>query len=152
MVAHQQSFKSLAALSLGVAALALAGCRDRTAGQPGPTHVQLAAEGALPPQIRKAPEVVRVAYRFALANRELLQHVPCHCGCGSMGHDSNAACYLSAASAAGKPVFDTHAIGCSICVDITHDVMRLAGQGRQLAEIRSYVESTYGRYGPSNLQ
>ena len=132
-------------------AVSLSGCRDRAAEQTPRTGIQLAAASALPAQMQAAPEVVRVAYRFALANREVLRHVPCHCGCGAMGHDSNAACYLTAASAEGAPVFDTHALGCSICVDITHDVMRLMGQGKQLAEIRAYVETTYGRYGPSNL-
>jgi Protein of unknown function with PCYCGC motif len=48
--------------------------------------------------------------------------------------------------------FDSHALGCSICVDITQDAMRLLRQGKSVQDIRAYVDQTYSRYGPSNMQ
>ena len=44
--------------------------------------------------------------------------------------------------------FDSHALGCSICVDITLDTIRLIEQGKDIAEIQAYVDSQYSRYGP----
>jgi hypothetical protein len=55
---------------------------------------ELAPESLLPNDISRAPDEVREAYRFAIANRDTLRYIPCYCGCGSEGHTSNASCYL----------------------------------------------------------
>jgi Protein of unknown function with PCYCGC motif len=72
---------------------------------------KLAPESILPPDIRKAPEDVREAYRFALANRNTLRYIPCYCGCGEQGHTSNASCYFKDDSTPEKPVFDRMSVG-----------------------------------------
>ena len=105
----------------------------------------------LPHEMRQAATAVREAYQFAGANPEILQAIPCYCGCGAMGHTSNFACYVSDVSPAGEIIYDSHALGCSICVDITQDTMRLLRQGTGLEEIRAYVDSTYAAFGPSNM-
>jgi hypothetical protein len=94
---------------------------------------------------------VQEAYRFALGNPEILEQVPCYCGCGAIGHRSNYQCYLKGIGPDGAPQFDNHALGCSICVDITQDVMRLLDEGKSIPEIREYVDATYSKYGPSNI-
>jgi cytochrome c-type biogenesis protein CcmH/NrfF len=68
-----------------------------------------------------------------------------------MGHTSNYACYFSGQDQNGAFQFDSHALGCSICVDITQDVMRLMKEGKQTQEIRAYVDGAYSRFGPSNI-
>jgi hypothetical protein len=68
-----------------------------------------------------------------------------------MGHTSNYDCYVASVSDQGKITFDDHALGCSICVDITQDAMRLQGQGKSPANIRAYVDQAYSKYGPSNI-
>ena len=40
---------------------------------------KLAPENILPPNIAKAPEEVREAYRFAIINRYTLRYIPCYC-------------------------------------------------------------------------
>ncbi len=105
----------------------------------------------LPAQVRSAPATVRAAYQFAAANPELMKQVPCYCGCGSIGHTSNYDCYVSAVDAKGVISYDNHALGCSLCVDITQDAIRLSGQGKSATEIRAYVDSTYSKYGTSNM-
>ncbi len=149
---HLDRPRWLAALSLTLVAMALGGCSDRAPENGARTTIQLASISQLPPEVQLAPVAVSEAYRFAVANPAVLREVPCYCGCGAMGHTSNGACYLAAVSREGAPVFDGHALGCSICVDITHDVMRLMRQGKALAEIRAYVDTTYARYGPSNFR
>ena len=112
----------------------------------------LASPDRLPVEVRQAPVTVRQAYQFALANTELLRHIPCYCGCGRMGHTSNAACYLKHDSAPGQTTVENHALGCSICVDITQDVMRMQREGRSLNEMQRYIRDTYSSYGPSNIE
>jgi hypothetical protein len=67
---------------------------------------RLAPEDLLPADIRRAPAEVREAYRFAIANRDILRYIPCYCGCGSEGHTSNASCYVKDGSSGEKLEFD----------------------------------------------
>jgi Protein of unknown function with PCYCGC motif len=105
----------------------------------------------MPEDVKNAPVLVQQAYQFNVANPEVMKQIPCYCGCGAMGHTSNYACYVSGVDADGKVKFDTHALGCSICVDITQDAMRLLKQGKTAPEIKAYVDQTYSKYGPSNM-
>jgi hypothetical protein len=109
----------------------------------------LAPESALPAKIRQAPRGVKDAYRFAIANRGVLQQIPCFCGCGTDGHKNNADCYIRAVKPDGQVVFDYMSYGWGICVDITRDVMRMLDAGSPLKDIRAYVDRTYSRFGPS---
>ena len=115
------------------------------------SSLQMLSADALPAQIRTAPAVVVDAYRYAVANPDMLTQVPCYCGCDSMGHQSNYACYVSEVDSSGVPVYDIHALGCSICVDITQDVMRMHKEGKTLGEIRAAIDEIYALYGPSNM-
>lgn len=111
--------------------------------------IVLAANEALPAFLSAATPRVRDAYRFAVANPHMLEQIPCYCGCEKIGHTSNLGCYIDSATAGGAIVYDRHASGCGICVDITQDVMRLAQTGQSLWEIRAYVDAQYSRFGPS---
>jgi hypothetical protein len=127
----------------------LTGCSAKEAG--GEQAFPMSHLEGAPAEVLNAPAAVRDAYAFAVANPEIVKELPCYCGCGAMGHTSNYACYVSAVDASGNVSYDTHALGCSICVDITLDAMRMLKQGKALPEIRTFVDDTYARYGPSNL-
>ena len=138
--------------SLAIAAIAFVLLPGLSACSPAPGQgLQMLPASSLPPDLRVQPATVRAAYQFAAANPELMQQVPCYCGCGAIGHTSNYSCYISSTDPQGKLTFDSHAEGCSICVDITQDVMRLSRQGRSAGQIRAYVDDTYSQYGTSNL-
>ena len=122
-----------------------------TACASNPEHeVKMAPMNMLPAQMQNAPTQVREAYQFAVANPDATKNVPCYCGCGAMGHTSNYSCYVKEAKADGTVVFDDHALGCSLCVDITQDVMRLSKDGRAPPDIHAFVVSTYSKFGPPN--
>src|SRR4030042_7096105 len=113
-----------------------------------PAAPNLASAEALPAEVRSAPVSVQQAYRFALANPDVLQQIPCYCGCGAMGHTSNYDCYISGVGSDGQTAFDTHALGCSICVDITQDTMRLIKQGKSRSEERRVGKECRSRWSP----
>jgi hypothetical protein len=117
----------------------------------GDIHLNMASMDLMPAEVHSAPVAVQEAYQFNVANPEIMKGIPCYCGCGSIGHTSNYDCYVSAIDAAGKITFDNHALGCSICVDITQDVMRMLQDGKSPQEARAYIDSTYSKYGPSNI-
>lgn len=137
----------LVGLLLAAAAALLAGCGGASAG-PAVT-LNMAAVSAMPPAVQAAPKAVLEAYQFNVANPEIMRQMPCYCGCGSIGHDSNYACYVQDVAADGRVQFDGHALGCGICVDITHDVMRGVLDGKDLQTIRWDVDTKYSRFGPS---
>lgn len=105
----------------------------------------------MPAEVQSAPVIVQEAYQFAAANPDIMENIPCYCGCGNIGHASNYACYVSHVDDNGQITFDNHALGCSICVDITQDVMRMLREGKSLQDTRINIDATYSRYGPSNI-
>lgn len=52
------------------------------------------ADDLWPEAFLQAPAVVQDVYRYAVANRDTLQWMPCFCGCGAGGHTSNYDCYV----------------------------------------------------------
>lgn len=113
--------------------------------------MNMASMEDMPAEVQAAPSAVRESYQFAVSHPEVLQGIPCYCGCGDMGHTSNYACYVSGENADGSLIYDTHALGCSICVDIAQDAIRLNKQGQSIPEIKTYIDQTYAQYGPSNM-
>lgn len=105
----------------------------------------------MPAEVQSAPVTVQEAYQFAAANPGVMKAIPCYCGCGGIGHTSNYDCYVSSVDAQGNITFDNHALGCSICVDITQDAMRMMREGKTVPEIRAYIDAAYSKYGTSNM-
>lgn len=112
-----------------------------------PSHdLKMTSLNTLPTKMQNAPTRVREAYQFAVANPDALKNVPCYCGCGAIGHTSNYSCYYNEA----KQMFDEHALGCSVCVDIAQDVMKLTRDGKSPPDIRAVIVATYSQFGPPN--
>ena len=139
---------------LSLAGGLLTGCGTKAASATTATDhdLKMAPMSMMPDDVKSAPAVTQQAYQFAVANPAVMQHIPCYCGCGAMGHTSNYSCYVESVDAAGKVKFDGHALGCSICVDITQDAMRLTKEGKSPQAIKAYVDKTYSQYGPSNMK
>jgi len=135
---------------LGLSALVVA-CTGTNASRSASDSFPMASLATMPTKVQAAPVTVQQAYQFAVANPEILKQIPCYCGCGGMGHTSNYSCYVTEENADGSPRFDDHALGCSICVDITQDTIRLLNQDKSVPEILAFVDQTYARFGPSNL-
>jgi uncharacterized protein with PCYCGC motif len=117
--------------------LGLAGCTSASA-----------QEMAMPDFVQGAPTRVKDAYRYALSHPDDLAAMPCYCGCDGMGHTSNLSCFISGYSKEGTPIYEPHASGCGICVDIAQDVMRLRSEGKSLKDIRATIDATYSSFGP----
>jgi hypothetical protein len=130
---------------------ALTGCSNTASAQSDLGGLAMASMDNMPAGEKSAPVTVQQAYQFAVANPDVIKQIPCYCGCGAMGHTSNYSCYVTSADASGKITYDDHALGCSICVDITQDVMRLLKENKPIGDIRAYVDTNYAKYGPSNM-
>jgi len=139
-------------LSISVLLIIIGGMTTGCNGSVAPEaerDLALAPLVQMPDYVQSAPAAVQQAYQFAVANPDVLQHIPCYCGCAAIGHASSYDCYVADVNADGSVQFDPHALGCSICVDITQDTMRLLKPGKDVQEIRTFIDTTYSRFGPS---
>ncbi len=138
---------SLLMLSITLVSASLQACSSPNAS----AGLKMMPMDKMPAEVQAAPPVVQAAYRFAAANPELIKGIPCYCGCGAIGHTSNYSCYVQGSDRNGAIAWDDHALGCSLCVNITQDAMRLTREGKSVPEIKAFVDSTYGKYGTSNM-
>jgi hypothetical protein len=98
------------------------------------------------PAYARAHPTVEAAYRYALERPDVLEWMPCYCGCGGMGHRSNLDCFLR--SRIGDAVaFEEHGSYCGICVETALLAKQRMAEGRSLAEIRAEVDATFGGNG-----
>ena len=106
-------------------------------------HAQHTADpDTILPSFASTPELARL-YTFAYEHPEVLSYIPCTCGCGAMGHNSNWNCYVKGIDANGVVTFDDHAVYCQVCQEITSDVITLWQRGSPLSEIRDTIDATY---------
>jgi len=127
----------------------ISGCSGNTNSS---NSLNMASMSDMPSEIQKAPVTVSEAYRFAVANPDALKNVPCYCGCAAVGHTSNYSCFVQEVKSSGEIVFDQHALGCSLCVDIAQSVMHQTQEGKPPQEIRAQIDQTFSQYGPSNME
>jgi hypothetical protein len=132
----------------GLVSTAISACSTSSSSE---VHLAMSPLDQMPMDVQSAPVAVREAYQFNVANPDIMQDIPCYCGCSDTGHTSNYDCYVSDVDAGGKTTFDNHALGCTICVDITQDVMRMLRDGKTPQDARAYVDATYSKYGVSNI-
>ena len=87
------------------------------------------------------------AYHYAFDHPQVVQWMPCYCGCGAMGHRSNLDCYFEPRSD-GSITFEEHASYCDVCVNITLRAEQLVASGASLASVRSAIDAEFGGIGP----
>jgi len=129
-------------LALGVIAVAiiatigwysLRGTSSETEASP-----QLAkSDGVLSPTIFDDAKT-RAAYQVAKDIPEVLEQLPCFCGCmTSFGHKNNLFCFK-----------DQHGSGCTLCQDIALDARKMHDAGMSITQIQDNIKAKYARYQP----
>ena len=95
--------------------------------------------------------VVQQVYEFAARHPEVLQYVPCYCGCERVGHSANHSCFVKSRAADGRVTeWDSHGIGCAVCIDVARDAMTLFNSGTRPAAIREAIDKKYAASFPSS--
>ena len=83
--------------------------------------------------------MIKDAYMFAAEHPEILESIPCFCGCVNKGHRHNRDCFIDDS---GKYV--EHGSLCGGCTEVALASKRLYEEGKSLKEIRDYVDQTFG--------
>jgi hypothetical protein len=64
--------------------------------------------GQLPSFAQQASPQVQGAYRYAVDHGEIVQYIPCFCGCARIGHRHNGECYVAERLPEGRLTFTNH--------------------------------------------
>ena len=98
------------AAMLGIATLVLVFFALTKSVSPNPVReIALAPLSEIPDFAQNAMFNGQEAYRFAVANPEVVSQFPCYCGCVYLGHENNYDCYVKEVKADGSLVFEEHA-------------------------------------------
>ena len=92
---------------------------------------------------------IQQVYEFAARHPEVLQYMPCYCGCERIGHTANHSCFVKSRAADGRVTeWDSHGIGCGVCLAVGRDAMALFNSGAKPIAIRAAIDK---KYGPSSM-
>lgn len=136
--------------SLIAIVLLLAACSSKEESHNGHEHVngdiqeETASAEILPAFLNEQPENIRLTYQIAGQATELLEWIPCYCGCGeSAGHRSNLNCFIKEVKEDGAVVWDDHGTRCLACLEIALQSAKMYKEGADLKEIRQTIDELY---------
>lgn len=93
------------------------------------------ASGVLSPALFTDAKA-RAAYQTAKDIPEVLEQLPCFCGCMmNMGHKNNLFCFM-----------DQHGSVCDICEDIALDARDMHDKGLPVTQIQENIRAKYARF------
>lgn len=91
------------------------------------------------------PGEIVTHYEFAREHRDLFSMIPCYCGCeATLDHRHLYDCFVRPDGA-----WESHASGCSICIDESKMARRMLGTGAQPEQIRDTIIAQYESLIPS---
>nr|WP_041267750.1 PCYCGC motif-containing (lipo)protein [Geobacillus genomosp. 3] len=143
----------MAACMLSVGVL-LSGCADGSSQEQSHSNMTKTATGDirettkstehLPSFLGAFEEEMAILYQQAAEHRELLEQIPCYCGCGqSAGHKNNYDCFIYENKKDGAVVWDDHATKCGVCLEIAAESIAAYDQGKSVKDIRQMIDEKY---------
>jgi hypothetical protein len=147
----QENPLHLFVFSIGLFIFILMGCQAEV--KENPSHhesshgdIQETTNGAttLPSFVKGLDPQVGQVYQLTAQNHQLLQSIPCYCGCGeSVGHQSSLDCFVKEIKKSGQVTWDSHGTTCGTCLEIAAESVYLQKQGKNLKDIRRYIDDKY---------
>ena len=103
----------------------------------------------IPNMAPRPADVITEVYDFAGRRPDILEFVPCFCGCESAGHRANAHCFVQSRNEDGSvAAWEQHGLGCAVCIDVARDSMQLAASGASVRDVRDAIEAKYAARFP----
>lgn len=96
-------------LVVGAAITGISMSRSKSTAQ-APTG-EIKGAGQLPDWLASADPAIIADYAWAAENLDVLDYMPCYCGCGNVGHMANSACYFTRGKDGKIRGYDAHAVG-----------------------------------------
>ena len=100
----------------------------------------------LPSFLKDKPKPMVDVYQAAAQNADLLQWIPCYCGCGgSAGHLSSMNCFVKEIGQDGAVTWDDHGTRCNVCLSIAATSIKMKQEGKSVKEIRAYIDQSHSK-------
>lgn len=110
----------------------------------GDLREETAGVDSLPKFLTAKSDDMKVLYQAAANHQELLENIPCYCGCGeSAGHTSNYDCFVYDNKENGAVVWDDHGTRCGVCLEIAAESIVDYSKGKSIKEIRQMIDTKY---------
>jgi hypothetical protein len=119
----------------------------------GDLQEETASVEVLPNFLKDKPEEMQMVYAAAGKATDVLEWIPCYCGCGeSAGHLNNKNCFVNKINEDGTVVWDDHGTRCLVCMEIAVESIKMKQEGKSLKEIRETIDNKYneGYAAPTN--
>ncbi|MFA6001066.1 MAG: PCYCGC motif-containing (lipo)protein [Thermoleophilia bacterium] len=115
------------------AALLFSGCSSTAGNDP-----------AFPEFVYRSEQSLE-GYRIAAANQDIMQFIPCYCGCkqDAEKYRSLKDCFYDRKTGA----YDEHAASCTTCLDEAADLSQWKQEGLTAAQIRERIDTKYAERG-----
>jgi Protein of unknown function with PCYCGC motif len=98
--------------SLLTTGLTLAGCSIGEKTPDGESDlIAWPAANRWPAQLRESPSEIQEAYRYAASNPDVMQYIPCFCGCVDLGHTCIRDCFVAEFRDDGSVLLDPMSFG-----------------------------------------
>ncbi|MGG1575362.1 PCYCGC motif-containing (lipo)protein [Fictibacillus sp. NRS-1165] len=105
---------------------------------------ETAGVDTLPTFLMDKSKDIRVIYQAAAEHRDLLEKIPCYCGCGKeANHKNNYDCFVHENKENGAVVWDDHGTKCGVCLEIAAQSVMDFSNGKSVKEIREKIDKTY---------
>lgn len=113
-------------------------------GRMGDIREETKDKQSLPSFLTDHHENMKTIYYAVAEHKELLEHMPCYCGCGdSAGHGHNYHCFIYENKTDGAVVWDDHATRCQVCLDIAAEAIIEYNNGKSINETRDLIDEKY---------
>lgn len=113
-------------------------------GSMGDLREETSNKETLPPFLMNHDDNMKILYTAVAEHKELLEHIPCYCGCGdSVGHGHNYHCFINENKENSAVVWDDHATRCQVCLDIAAEAIIEYNEGRSIDEVRDAIDAKY---------
>ncbi|MFD2680581.1 PCYCGC motif-containing (lipo)protein [Bacillus seohaeanensis] len=97
----------------------------------------------LPSFLNDKDENINLVYSQAAEHEELLEFIPCYCGCGdSVGHKNNFDCFVHKKTDE-EIIWDDHGTKCQACLEIAAESIIMYEKGESIKNIRNYIDKNY---------
>jgi hypothetical protein len=143
-------------MTLGIASsLLLSACSSGEEGQDehenhaeqlsnGDIQEETSSKEQKPEFLVDKPEDIQNIYVAAAQHQELLENMPCYCGCGtSANHQNNYDCFIHENKENGAVVWDDHGTKCGVCLEIAAQAMADYNNGMTIKDIRQKIDDAY---------
>lgn len=99
---------------------------------------------AFPEFVYRSEESLK-GYRIAAASQDIMEFVPCYCGCkqDAEKYRNLKDCFYDRKTGA----FDEHAASCTTCLDEAMDIDQFKKDGLTTAQIREKIDTKYAERG-----